>query len=244
MFFYKKMEKRKQKNIPEKTQAQLDKEQNIKNAILLGMLVIALGTSVMIGSKLKKEVTTYDDGLIGYKDINEQVGNIKPLYKDEDIKVNYDVEFEFENIDLYLQLTDKIYEDAKPYYDEYKNIYLEFNKEEINYIEFHFVFDNFNKYFYLTNDNLYISDTKTTDITSLQSVGTEDVSLLFELVSHDIPTDFSDYVDYIVGKEYYKIENDIEFDVAGKVMLNNGEEKQLSLVNFLRYIEIFHKESL
>lgn len=243
MFFYKKMEKRKQKNIPEKTQAQLDKEQNIKNVVLLGLLVIALGTSVMVGSKLKKEATSYDDGLIGYKDIENQVGNIEPLYKDEKIEVNYDVNFEFENVDLYLELTDKIYENAKPYYDEYKNIYLEFNKEDINYVEFHFVFDNIDKYFYLTNDSLYISDIQTTDFTSLKNIGNKDVNLLFDLVSHDVPKDFSNYVDYIVGKEYYKIENGIEFDITGKVVLNNDEEKQLSLVNFLRYIEIFHKEA-
>lgn len=244
MFFYKKLQKEKESNKKPLTEEEQNKKDLIKNILTVIVLIIGVCVVVIIANKLKVEISEYNTPMNIQKDVSDVTNGIVPLYKEEEIEDDHRLNFEIENSGLYENVADQIYEDYNTYYEQYNNVYKQNELENYFYIEIYYRLMNSEYYYYIVENKLYVSESQLynlEDILNLQSEPNKDVDRILDLIKIDIPTQFADFLDYIINLQYYKELNDIDFNIYGNIYLEDGSCQQLSLNDFIEISVILEK---
>lgn len=232
MFFYKKLEKEKKEKNP-LTAEEEQRKDLIKNAIIIILLIAAVAAVIFVANKLKVEINDYNSQMDVNKDVSDMTDGITPLYKEdtETKKASIDIN----NDSLYESITDKVYNDYDKHFKEYNNLYTNENLDSYSYIEFEYTYMNTKSYYYIYDNKLYTSDTQINNIEDFNqlTVKNENVENILNLIKLDIPKDFTDYLNYLINIEYYRQENNIDFDLKGKIYLNDDTQQDLSLEDFV-----------
>lgn len=245
MFFYKsnkslikKAEKeKKQKNMTPEEIKQEERKELIKNIVFIVLLLIGVGVVIFMSNKLKNEIISYQNSSIISKDISNLVKDIQPLYPDEKIKEEEIIkDIEIADDTLYETIADIVYKNIEKYWKEYNRVYKDFIEEDIDYIELIYKTSNGINYYYIKNDEIYLSNSKLvlSEENILLLTKLNDTSKqIVELIKKDIPKEITNYLDYIIELKYFASHNNIEFDITGNVYLYDNTNFKLSLEHFI-----------
>lgn len=233
-------EDKKRQNMSIEERQEQDLKDNIKNGILLFVLFASFAVVIHMTKQMRVEIDDYDKSEHVVKDMSSTFGDIKPLYPDEkNPEDKNDVLIEDEM--LYQFVADEVYNDLDTHIKNYEKVYKEFNRENINYIKVKYVNSSGTQYYYITNEAAYKSNFNIyldqNNISTLELLGTN-IEPVFGIIEQDIPVDIEDYLTYLIELGYFKSNGNLEFEVEGRVFLNNGTEHYLSLEHFVTLASI------
>lgn len=228
-------EDKKRQNMTMEEKQEQNLKDNIKNGILLLVLLASFAIVIHMTKQMRVEIDDYDKSEHVIKDMSSTFNDIKPLYPDEKVS-NEKNDVVIEDEMLYQFVADEVYNDLDKHIKNYERVYKNFNREDINYIKVKYVNSSGTQYYYITNEAAYKSNFNIyldqNNITTLELLGT-DIDLVFNIIEQDIPVDIEDYLTYLIELGYFKSNGNLEFEVEGRVFLNDGSEHYLSLEHFV-----------